>query len=199
MSEQRNIGQMVLALVTLLITVVGAGVAFLEYREAQQRARVERVFHYSDTLADEAIANAKISALGDNFLTSWSALTASAGENATPEQLDVLVSDWFESTITADPDLRNAIERMGMFYDTLAVCVSENLCDERTAKALFTEQIAGFTSTAYPWVALRKKKFFAATGVPAMCLRNRFCGGAAECTDLPAKLVDCRSGAAPAP
>jgi hypothetical protein len=199
MSEQRNIGQTVLALVTVLITVAGAGVAFLEYREAQQRARVERVFHYSDTLADESAANAKISQLGDDFLLGWADLAASAGENATPEQLDALISGWFETTVNADPDLRNAIERMGMFYDTLAVCVAEKLCDERTAKALFTEQIAGFTSTAYPWVALRKKKFFAATGVPAMCLRNRFCGGPAECTDLPAKLVDCRARAPAAP
>lgn len=183
MSEKRAFGQTILALVTLLITVVGAVFAFLEYRQAQQRERVERVFHYSDTLANEIDANARINRLADDFVSAWPALAASG---------DADPSLWFVNTINSDPDLRSAIERMAMFYDTLAVCVAENLCDEKTAKALFTQQVASFASTTYPWVAHRKKEYFAATGAQAMCLRNRFCGGQTDCTGLPERLAPCQ-------
>ena len=192
MSERQGIGQTILSLATLLITVIGAGVALLEYRGAQQRERVERVFHYSDALEAEGEANGRISELGDAFVTEWPVLVANAGPNPTNDQLTKLTNDWFVRTIEADPSLRSSVERMAMFYDTLAVCVREGMCDETTAKALFTQQVAGFASTAYPWVAHRKKEFFAATGTQAMCLRNRFCGGQTECSGLPEKLAPCQ-------
>jgi hypothetical protein len=181
-SEQRTFGRTLISLVTLLFTVVGAGVAFLEYRQAQQRENVERVFRYSDTLANEVDANARINKLAADFLDVWPTLAASPGADPTA---------WFVNTINADPDLRDAIERMAMFYDTLAVCVSEGLCDEKTARALFTQQVASFASTAYPWIAHRTKKYFAATGIQAVCLSNRFCGDETECTGLPERLASC--------
>jgi len=190
-------GQAMLSLVTLLVAVFGAVVAFLEYRGAQQRERVERVFRYSDTLAGEKEANALIDALGDAFVIEWPVVAESAGANPTPEQLTQVSNDWYVSTINANPALRSAVERMAIFYDTLAVCVAEDLCDEKTAKALFTQPAADFASTVYPWVAYRNKAFFAATGNRAMCLRNRFCAGEIECTGLPAKLASCKSGTVP--
>ena len=192
MSEKRGIGQALLSLFTLLVTVTGAGIAFVEYRGAQQRERVERVFRYSDQLAAEAQANARINALGDAFVTAWPELAASAGPEPSREQLKQVTDDWFVAVINADPELRSAVERMALFYDTLAVCVAEDLCDERAAKAIFTEQVAGFASTVYPWVAHRNKDYLTATGIRALCLRNRFCGDQLDCTGLPAELASCQ-------
>ena len=192
MSEKRGFGQALLSLFTLLVTVIGAGIAFVEYRGAQQRERVERVFRYSDQLAAEGEATALINGLGDAFVRSWPQIVASAGESPTQEQLKQLSNDWFVGYVNADPALRSAVERMALFYDTLAVCVTEDLCDERAAKALFTEQVAGFASTAYPWIAHRNKDYLAATGIRALCLRNRFCGGPPECDGLPAELASCQ-------
>lgn len=194
MSEQRGgIGGVLVSLATLLVTIIGAGVALLEYREAQQRERVERVFRYSDTLAGEGEANARINQLGDAFVLAWPALAQSAGgADATRAQLEKVTADWFVDTISYDPSLRSAVERMALFYDTLAVCIAEGLCDERTAKALFTQQAAAFASTAYPWVAHRNAEYFAATGIQAMCLRNRLCAGDTQCDGLPETLADCQ-------
>lgn len=192
MSEKRGIGQALLSLFTLLVTVIGAGVAFVEYRGAQQRERVERVFSYADQLAAEGQANARINGLGDAFVTAWPDLAASAGPEPSRETLKQITDDWFVAYINADPELRSAVERMALFYDTLAVCVAEDLCDERAAKAIFTEQVAGFASTAYPWIAHRNKDYLAATGIRALCLRNRFCGGQLDCTGLPAELASCQ-------
>jgi hypothetical protein len=192
MSEKRGIGQAVFSLFTLLVAVAGAGIAFVKYRGAQQRERVERVFRYSDQLAAEAQAIARINELGDAFVTAWPGLAASAGPEPSREQLKQVTDDWFVAVINADAALRGAVERMALFYDTLAVCVAERLCDEHTARALFTEQVAGFASTVYPWVAHRNKDYHAATGIRAMCLRNRFCGGELDCPGLPAQLASCQ-------
>jgi hypothetical protein len=192
MSEKRGIGQALLSLFTLLVTVVGAGIAFVEYRGAQQRERVERVFRYSDQLAAEGEANARINALGDRFYAAWPNLVAAAGENPTEEQLTQLSNDWYVGVIGGDAELRAAVERMALFYDTLAVCVSEGLCDEHAAKALFTEQVAAYASTVHPWVAHRHEQFLDAAGIRALCLRNRFCGAETECTGLPKKLSSCQ-------
>lgn len=192
MSEQRSFGQTLLSLATLFVTVVGAGVAFFEYRDAQYRERVQRVFTYADNFAREADANEAIGGLADAFVVSWPSLAASAGANPTREQLKKLTDDWFVNYISGDPLLRSAVERMTLFYDTLGVCVSQGLCDEKTAKALFTQQAAAFASTVYPWVEYRNRDYLAATGIQAMCLRNRFCGGQTECTGLPPKLASCQ-------
>ena len=192
MSEPRGYGQTLLALVTLLVTVVGAGVAFLEYRHAQQRERIERVFGYSDRLAGQADANARISKLSDDFLLLWPSLAQSLGPDAKDSDIEKLANDWFIGAINGDPALRSAVEQMAQFYDTLAVCVTQNLCDEPTAKALFMQNVASFASTAYPWVAHRNKEYFAATGTQALCLRNRFCGGETECAGLPKQLAPCQ-------
>jgi hypothetical protein len=192
MSEKRGIGQAVLSLFTLLVTVVGAGIAFVEYRGAQQRERVERVFRYSDQLAAESEANARINALGDGFYAAWPGIVAAAGENPTEEQLTKLSNEWYVGVIGQDPALRASVERMALFYDTLAVCVAEGLCDERAAKALFTEQVAAYASTVHPWVAHRNEQFLDAAGIRALCLRNRFCAGETECTGLPKKLASCQ-------
>jgi hypothetical protein len=192
MSEKRGIGQALLSLFTLLVTVVGAGIAFVEYRGAQQRERVERVFNYSDQLAAESEAIARINALADGFYTAWPDIVAQAGESPTEERLTQLSNDWYVGVIGQDPDLRSAVDRLAMFYDRLAVCVSEGLCDEHAAKALFTEPVAAFASTVQPWVAHRHQQFLSATGIRALCLRNRFCGGETECTGLPQKLADCQ-------
>lgn len=188
MSGKTTFGRTLISLVTLLFTVVGAGVAFLEYRQAQQRENVERVFRYSDTLANEVEANARINKLAANFLDVWQTSAASGGFDPTA---------WIVNTINGDSDLRDAIERMAMFYDTLGVCVAEGLCDEKTARALFTQQVASFASTAYPWIAHRTKKYFAATGVQAVCLSNRFCGEQTDCTSLPEHLASCSKKAQP--
>ena len=187
-SERRTFGRTLISLVTLLFTVVGASIAFLEYRRVQQHDNVERVFRYSDTLANEVAANARINKLAADFLDVWPTLAASGEVDPTL---------WFVNTINADADLRDAIERMAMFYDTLAVCVAEGLCDEKTARALFTQQVASFASTAYPWIAHRAKKYFAATGTQAICLSNRLCGEPTECIALPERLASCRQKAQP--
>src|SRR5690606_24530482 len=108
------------------------------------------------------------------------------------EQLEKVTNDWFVNTINSDELMRSAVERLALFYDTLAVCVAEELCDEKTAKALFTQNAAAFASTVYPWVAHRNQDYFAATGVQAMCLRNRFCAGETACPGLPARLASCQ-------
>ena len=191
-SDKPGIGQTTLSLVTLFVTVVGASVAFFEYRDAQYRERVQRVFTYADTFAREAEANERISEFGDSVVTSWPSISASAGENASPDQIKKETDAWFVNSIMADPDLRSSVERMTLFFDTLAVCVSQGLCDEKTAKALFTQQTAAFASTVYPWVEYRNREYLVATGIQTMCLRNRFCGGQTECTGLPAKLASCQ-------
>jgi hypothetical protein len=122
----------------------------------------------------------------------WPSLAASAGPEASREQLEKLTADWFVGAINGNPGLRTSVERMALFYDTLAVCVAEELCDEKTAQALFTQHAAAFASTVYPWVAHRNQDYFAATGVQAMCLRNRFCAGQTDCPGLPARLSSCQ-------
>lgn len=199
MAEKRGIVGTLLSLVTVLITVFGAGVAYLEFRDAQQRERVERVFRYSDMLQTEAATNASVNALGDRFFEERPDLVPKPED---PKADDPVIA-WFKTQFAADPGLLVAVDRMMLFYDALAVCVAEGLCDERTAKALFTQQVAGFASTVHPWVAFRNKQYFAATGIQGVCLRNRFCGGVTECAGLPERLVSCRAaapaGASPAP
>jgi hypothetical protein len=186
----------ILSLATLLIASFGAGVGYLEYQHAQQRERVERVFRYSDMYAGQADANAKISKLGDDFVTDWPIIFRSArGESLaepTSEQVEAATTAWYIGMLGADPQLRSAVDQMAQFYDTLAVCITQDLCDEPTAKALFTENVAAFASTVYPWIAHRRKEYFAASGTQAMCLRNRFCGGEPVCDGLPAKLASCQ-------
>lgn len=185
-------GQTVLSLVTLFVTVIGAGVAFFEYRDAQYRERVQRVFTFADFFAKEQYANEDISRLSDAFVIFWKEFATSAGANTPREQIKNVTDEWFVNCIAGDPSLRSSVEKMTLFFDTLAVCVSEGLCDEKTAKALFTQQSAAFASTVYPWVEYRNKDYLVATGVQAMCLRNRFCAGQTECTGLPAKLAPCQ-------
>jgi hypothetical protein len=192
MSEKRGFGQVLLSLFTLLVTVIGAGVAFVEYRGAQQRERVERVFRYSDQLASESDANGRITELSDEFYVAWSnGLAASLGENPTEQQLKDVANKWYVDRIDNDRELRATIERMSVFYDTLSVCVSEGLCDEPAARALFSEQVAAFASTVYPWIAHRHTGFLDAAGIRTLCLRNRFCGGETVCDGLPEKLASC--------
>lgn len=197
MSEKRSIGQALFALATLLIAIFGAGIAFLEYRDAQQRARIERVFDYSDKLTDMAEANARISSINWTFLEEIPTILASVGDDRSPEARSAAMEQWFVGKIAADDDLRFAVEQLSLFYDTLSVCVAQGLCDEKTAKDLFSYQTATFTSIAYPWIAARNGGNPRATGVQAACLRNRFCGGQVGCTGLPTQLAWC-DNAAPA-
>jgi hypothetical protein len=193
MGEKRGIIGPLLSLVTVLITIFGAGVAYLEFRDAQQRERIERVFRYSDMLQTEAATNASVNALGDRFIEERPDLIP---KPADPKDDPVIL--WFKAKFAAEPALLVAVDRMLLFYDALAVCVAEGLCDERTAKALFTQQVAGFASTVHQWVAFRNKQYFVATGIQSVCLRNRFCGGVTECTGLPARLKSCNAAAPPA-
>ena len=194
MTEKRGGGVIgaILSLATLLIASFGAGVGYLEFQDAQRRERVERVFRYSDQYAAQADSAARITALADAFITDWPVIAQSAGPEPSREQVEAATRAWYVGYIGADPALRSAVDQLAQFYDTLAVCIAEDLCDEPTAKALFTENVAGFASTVYPWVAHRSEEFFAATGTQAICLRNRFCGGDLTCDGLPKQLAACQ-------
>ncbi len=195
MSEKRGPGIFgaILSLATLAIATFGAGLGYLEYQQAQKRETVERVFRYSDMYAQQADASARISQLGDALITDWPVIAMSAGPEATAEQLQAATTKWYVGMMAADPALRSAVEQMAQFYDTLAVCIAHELCDEPTAKALFTENVSSFASVVYPWIAHRRKEYFAASGTQAICLRNRFCGGPLVCDGLPENLASCSS------
>lgn len=187
-----------LSIATLLITVFGAGVAYLEYRDAQQRERVERVFRYSDRIMDEAEAVARVNTLSDAFILQWPAIHASAGANASREEIETAVGRWFAREIESRIEVRSAVDHITLFYDTLGVCVSEGMCDEKTAKALFAQQVSEFSSTFYPWVKFQSGRSYSAAGTQTICLSNRFCGGETSCPGLPASLIPCDDSAEPA-
>jgi hypothetical protein len=189
MSEKRGgVFGIILSLSTLSIAVFGAAIGYLEFQDAQQRERVERVFRYADQLAGLAAENAEIDQLAEEFNRNWKALVARCAQ---PAEFEHFGEHWMVDRIENSQALRGAISQMSLFYDTLAVCVSEGLCDEPTAKALFTQHVAGFASTVHPWVANRNKEYFNAAGIPALCLRARFCGGVTECDGIPTGYVSC--------
>ncbi|MBI1361319.1 MAG: hypothetical protein GC155_13665 [Alphaproteobacteria bacterium] len=164
----------VMSVVTLVLGVAGASLGYFEYKAHQQEVRIDRVFGYSDAFHGPAGSYAEAEATLANFSeTYWTFLDQNPADKA-----DQYVVD----TVRSDPELRKAMNALTTFFDTLSICVSEDLCDERTTRALFANDLEEFRNLAYPWLVDQTTHYGAKAGAPLLCLRKQF-----KTTPMPAR------------
>lgn len=156
----------VMSVVTLVFGVIGASLGYFEYKSHQQEVRIDRVFGYSDAFhgptGSYADAEAALARFSETY---WTFLDQNPADKA---------DQFVITSVRSDPDLRNAMNALTTFFDTLSICVSENLCDERTTRALFANDLEEFRNLAYPWLVDQQSHYGAKAGAPLLCLRKQF-------------------------
>lgn len=155
-----------IAVLTLVAGLAAAVLGYFEYKANLQDRRVERVMRYSDTLRGKSEGYREYSAtLGAFSFVYWNRLNTVGGADA-----EKFVTD----SINADPALREAVTGYTRFFDLLTICIAEDLCDERTARALFIHDLEEFHNIAFPWLSVEQQQYGAHGGKPLICLRSHF-------------------------
>jgi hypothetical protein len=154
-----------LAVLTLVAGLAAAVLGYFEYKANLQDRRVERVMRYADLLRGKTEGYREYSTtLGDFSLVYWKYLDTNSAD------AERFVTD----SINADRALREAVTGFTRFFDLLTVCIAEDLCDERTARALFVHDLEEFHNITIPWLSVEQQQYNAHGGKPLICLRNHF-------------------------
>lgn len=154
-----------IAVLTLVAGLAAAVLGYFEYKANLQDTRVERVMRYSDILRGKSEGYREYATTLSNFSFAYWTFLDTPGADA-----EKFVTD----TIKGDPALREAVTGYTRFFDLLTICIAEDLCDERTARALFVHDLEEFHNLTFPWLNVEQQQYGAHGGKPLICLRNHF-------------------------
>jgi hypothetical protein len=155
-----------ISVATLVAGLAAAVLGYFEYKAHQQETRVERVLRYSDAFHGKSEGYREHGATLSRFsLVYWNHLTEVGNTDA---------ETFAVNQVLADPTLREALTTYTRFFDLLTVCVAEDMCDERSARALFIHDLNEFHNLAYPWLTSEHEQYGSHGGRPLMCLRKHF-------------------------
>ena len=136
-----------------------AVLAYLSYHDAQQAQRVARVQDFIERATKPPIADAR-ETITAALLQQQPALEDLRKERLSPEtatsaQQQLVLFLVYDSR--GGQGLVAEVDRLVAFYDTLAICSRELLCDSRVAKAYFFSDAQRFIENFRPYIAERRK------------------------------------------
>jgi hypothetical protein len=129
---------------------IAAGWTLFEYRASVQDTRVREVLNYREQLRNEPLYDV------------WRRTTITMLEE-TPEKAKAMAGNDAEARnfvfgLTSDPTNRDALDTLISFYDELWQCVKNEICDRKTALALFGRESLLVYDNYRPYLACAQRQ-----------------------------------------
>ena len=139
-----------------LFAIASALVAYTEYRSSQQQNKIERTLNYYNYFQDIQAhqASVALTQLWDNESSGLdTALDANKDKSKAKEIYDKFVID-----LVQKHDARPKVLLMITFYNSLATCVTADLCDRLTALRFYGPEAKTFRNNYFAYVEAYKKQ-----------------------------------------
>ena len=131
---------------TSVLTIVGAFVAAAwglnEYFNKRKEGRIKATLEYRQELNKDPVLSAQRKI--DDILTSQKNLILETISNKSEDDWTKLVYSIVESN-----NLQQPLDTLVNFYEDVYLCISNSICDEQTAIALFGNKVIAFRNQFY--------------------------------------------------
>lgn len=154
----KTIPERLLPWTALLGAMVGAVFSGIQYLEAKDKARIDRVFAYvSEFKSDSMMKNhIVVQAVSDAVTTEYKQYLETLATDTTlsaDEKRARKTRVYFNAYIERykkNPDFSAAMGRLSLFYEEIAICAQEKLCDPTTVLRFFQQGASDFLDNTKP-------------------------------------------------
>ena len=173
MNEKISIASLTVDIATFFAIFFGLVIAYMEYGSYQKEKSIDRALMYADANSGSG------ENLGDH-LQRVEELSLAHWDILTTFDPDISQDTTFESEVyiiekvQSDSALKKSVDKISSHYDTLALCISEGLCDEAVSKALVESDLREFHNSVYPWLIHNIEKYKTDAAKPLICMHKSF-------------------------
>lgn len=136
--------------------LVGGGFAVFQYLDVKRENRINATVEYVRAYRTDPIYSIRrrvgISEINASKLVT-SALKKSTVENAAQIYNDMIIKRVQEDDLSAD------LDQLINFYEEVAVCIVNKICDKESAASYFFKQGRDFYRTYYPYICMERDKW----------------------------------------
>jgi len=152
----KNFWDVVISTATLVSVVVGGGFAGWQYLDAVKKDKIEHTLEYVTRYQQAPLYDQR-----QTVDSVWPAVVMQLGDElgrgtATEARSNQLYAAIVLSQFKPTTDRQKALSGLIDFYDQLATCVSEKLCDADTAKHHFGIDAKALLDNAYPFICAQR-------------------------------------------
>lgn len=139
----------------LMFAVASALVAYTEYRSSEQQEKIERALTYYSYFRDTRAHQVSF-----ELMQIWDSEAAALDEALAkaPKGQAKQVYDDFVVAIVEKHKVRSNVLLMIGFYNSLATCVTADLCDRLTALRFYGPEAKAFRNNYYAFIEAYKKQ-----------------------------------------
>lgn len=141
---------------TTMGLLIGGGFTLFEYLDIKQENRINATVEYVRAYRTEPIFSVR-RRVGQSEINA-SKLVTSTLKNSTPENAGKIYNDLIVRRVHEE-DLSADLDQLINFYEEIAVCILNEICDRESAARYFFEQGRDFYRTYYPYICMERNKW----------------------------------------
>lgn len=154
----KTVPERLLPWVALLGALTGAAFSGVQFLEAKNKDRIDRVFGYVSEFKTESMmkSHAVVQAVSDSITQQYQRyLRQLARDNSLSavQKRRLKTQFYFEAyigTYQRSPEFSDAMGRLSLFYEEVAICAQQQLCDATTARSFFQQGASDFLDNTKP-------------------------------------------------
>lgn len=155
---QKTLPEQLLPWTALLGALVGAVFSGVQYIDAKDKARVDRAFAYVNEFKSEAMMKNHIivQAVSDAVTSEYKQYREELARDpslSAEQKKKFKTQFYFDAYIgryRRNPEFSAAIGRLSLFYEEIAICAQEALCDPKTVLRFFQQGASDFLDNTKP-------------------------------------------------